>query len=127
MGNYINTQENDRIFESDVKKIVDSINDELEEKARLDGFKPFEDVYRIGDCGYVTEQEYEKAFENLPAWAKDAYLIVSNMCYEPMENFIVRLYNVGGLTLLDQFTQEMFDNGYSEDVYYTETDEEGNC
>lgn len=62
----------------DIAAMVHLIDGRLLHACRDAGFRPHEGIYRIGDDGYVTEREFENAFADQPAWARDAYMAEGN-------------------------------------------------
>ena len=62
----------------DVADMVERVDEKLSPLTRYDGFQPYEGIYRLGDWGYVTETEYNKAFEHEDGWAQDAYILDGN-------------------------------------------------
>ena len=76
-----------------------------------------EDVYRIGDWGYVRAADYEQAFEGEPAWAQDMYMLDGN---EPDRDAEwVETYNAGGNAALSLALDRQFDEGRADNVFYT--------
>ena len=51
------------ITAKDITDMVERVDAKLTPKCRYDGFQPCEGIYRLGDYGYVSETEYDAAFE----------------------------------------------------------------
>ena len=68
---------NRQLEAADIIRMVERLNRRLLPQARFDGFKPCEDVYRIGK-GYVTEDAYRQAFAGEPEWAENCYTLQAN-------------------------------------------------
>ena len=108
----------------DVADMVERVDEKLSPLTRYDGFQPYEGIYRLGDWGYVTETEYNKAFEHEDGWAQDAYMLEGNgVGY----GRIARLYNDGDVEALSDYINERFNNDQMDDVFYTEATEDGEC
>ena len=112
------------ITAEDITDMVDRVDAKLTPKCRYDGFQPCEGISRLGDYGYVTETEYDAAFEGEPYWARDAYMLEGNGVGHGR---IARLYNDGDVEALSDYVNERFDNDQMDDVFYTEATEEGEC
>lgn len=112
------------ITAKDIADMVERVDAKLLPLCDYEGFEPYEGIYRLGDYGYVTETEYNAAFEGEPYWAQDAYMLEGNGvgCGR-----IARLYNDGDVEALSDYINERFDNDQMDDVFYTEATEEGEC
>ena len=76
-----------------------------------------EDVYRIGDWGYVRAADYEQAFEGEPEWARDMYMLDGN---EPDRDAEwVETYNAGGNAALSLALDRQFNEDRADNVFYT--------
>lgn len=60
-------------------------------------------VYYIGELGWVTEDEWDKVFDGLPEWARDAYMIEAEAAYDDdIVDDIAAAYNEGGMDALGE-------------------------
>lgn len=110
-----------KIYADDIQAMVERVDAKLAPLCDYEGFQPCEGIYRLGDWGYVTETEWNKAFENEECWASDAYMLNGN----GVDNGIIsRLVNERGSALSD-YINERFDDDEMDDVFYTEATEEG--
>lgn len=85
-----------------VTDLVERIDTRLLRKTR--GFFDFdagEWCYRLGDAGYVSESDWDAAFESEPHWAVTAYLMEGNGL---RQNAIIGTY-----VLFDTFPTEFWD------------------
>lgn len=92
---------------------------------RYDGFQPYEGIYRLGDWGYVTETEYNKAFEHEDGWAQDAYILDGNGVSHTRISQLINEDDTG--KAISDYINERFNNDQMDDVFYTEATEEGEC
>lgn len=113
-----------KIYADEIKAMVERVDAKLAPLCDYEGFKPYEGIYRLGDWGYVTETEYNAAFEGEAGWAQDAYMLEGNGVGHGR---IARLYNDGDVEALSDYINERFDNDQMDDVFYTEATEEGEC
>lgn len=97
------------------------IEGRFEGRYRYEGFEPVEWVYRIGDSGYVSETDWERAFEGEPAWAKDMFFLVMDDSGAAEEG--VRLWNAGMFDEFDELVQDVV--GESDWCFGTEATETG--
>ena len=110
------------ITATDIQEMVERIDARFYPIARYE-FEPFESVYRIGDYGYVTLDEWRKAFEDEPDWAETVYMLDGNQpgCAARW----AELYAQGGTEALDSELDEMFNADAADEVFYTEATEDG--
>ena len=97
----------------DVADMVERVDEKLSPLTRYDGFQPYEGIYRLGDWGYVTETEYNKAFEHEDGVS---HTRISQLINE----------DDTGKAISD-YINERFNNDQMDDVFYTEATEEGEC
>lgn len=105
-----------------VRRMVERVNERLLPLCRYDGFEPYQDVYRLGDNGYVTKAEWNDAFCIEPIWAEDAYLLVGNgwTCEQVGE------WEDKNKQYLCDAVARMFNDGETDHaVFATEADETG--
>lgn len=86
---------------------------------------PVEGIYRLGDWGYVTETEYNKAFEHEDGWAQDAYILDGNGVSHTRISQLINEDDTG--KAISDYINERFNNDQMDDVFYTEATEEGEC
>ena len=105
----------------DVQQLVQRVDDRLRPHLDPDDMEEGEDVYRIGDWGYVRAADYEQAFEGEPAWAQDMYALDGN---EPdRDTEWVATYNAGGSAALSLALDRQFDENRADNVFYTTASE----
>lgn len=89
----------------------------------FDTYTDTDNIWRIGDCGYVDADIYEQAFRdyeerNVEAeWARTMYVLDGNQ--PTYLEFFVKAYNYGGLELLEHLLSLQFENDDADVVYYT--------
>lgn len=89
----------------------------------FDTYTETDDIWRIGDYGYVDADVYEQAFRDYEErngkteWARTMYVLEGNQPYR-LEAF-VKAYNLGGIALLYGLLDVQFDNGDADEVYLT--------
>ena len=82
-----------------------------------------DNIWRIGECGYVDADVYEQAFRDYEErnweaeWARTMYVLDGNQ--PTYLEFFVKAYNYGGLKLLDYLLSLQFENDDADAVYYT--------
>lgn len=109
------------ITEEDVHMLVARVDDRLKPHLDPDDLEEGEDVYHLGDWGYVRAAEYERAFEGEPEWARDMYMLDGN---EPDRDAEwADIYNGGGMKALGEALDRMFDEDRADYVYYTTAEE----
>lgn len=105
----------------DVQQLVQRVDDRLRPHLNPDDMEEGEDVYRIGDWGYVRAAAYEQAFEGEPAWAQDMYMLDGN---EPdRDEEWVATYNEGSNAALSLALDRQFDENRADNVFYTTASE----
>ena len=109
----------------DVADMVERVDEKLSPLTRYDGFQPYEGIYRLGDWGYVTETEYNKAFEREDGWAQDAYILDGNGVSHTRISQLIDEDDTG--KAISDYINERFNNDQMDDVFYTEATEEGEC
>ena len=89
----------------------------------FDTYTETDDIWRIGDYGYVAADVYEQAFRDYEErngeaeWAHAMYVLEGNQPTR-LESF-VEAYNLGGMAMLDGLLDAQFDNGNADEVYLT--------
>ena len=89
----------------------------------FDTYTDTDNIWRIGDCGYVDADVYEQAFRDYEErngeaeWARTMYVLDGNQ--PTYLEFFVKAYNYGGLKLLDYLLSLQFENDDADAVYYT--------
>ena len=105
----------------DVQQLVQRVDDRLRPHLDPADLYEGEDVYRIGDWGYVRAADYEQAFEGEPEWARDMYMLDGN---EPDRDAEwVETYNAGGNAALSLALDRQFDEDRADNVFYTTASE----
>lgn len=106
------------------RDMIRSIDNRLIPECRdFDTYTEIDDIWRIGDYGYVDADVYEQAFRDYEEcngkteWACTMYVLEGNQP-DRLEAF-VKAYNLGGMALLYGLLEEQFDNGYADEVYLT--------
>lgn len=106
------------------RDMINSIDTSLIPKCRdFDTYTETDDIWRIGDYGYVDADVYEQAFRDYEEhngeteWARTMYVLEGN---QPTHlEFFVEAYNHGGMPMLDGLLGAQFDNGNADSVYLT--------
>lgn len=89
----------------------------------FDTYTETDDIWRIGDYGYVDADVYEQAFRDYEErngkteWARTMYVLEGNQP-DRLEAF-VKAYNLGGMAMLYGLLDDQFDNGNADEVYLT--------
>ena len=105
------------LTEKDVRIMVYRVDERLRPHLDPQDLEEGEDVYHLGDWGYVRAKDYEAAFESEPEWACDMYMLDGN---EPgNDGRWADVYNRGGLKALGEELARMFDEDRADSVYYT--------
>lgn len=106
------------------RDMIRSIDNRLTPECRdFDTYTETDDIWRIGDYGYVDADVYEQAFRDYEErngkteWARTMYVLEGNQP-DRLEAF-VKAYNLGGMALLYGLLYEQFDNGNADEVYLT--------
>ena len=95
----------------------------IPECRELDTYTETDNIWRIGDCGYVDADVYEQAFRDYEErngeaeWARTMYVLDGNQ--PTYLEFFVKAYNYGGLELLEHLLSLQFENDNADAVYYT--------
>lgn len=104
--------------------MINSIDTSLIPECRdFDTYTETDDIWRIGDYGYVDADVYEQAFRDYEErngkteWARTMYVLEGNQP-DSLEAF-VKAYNLGGRALLYGLLDDQFDNGDADEVYLT--------
>ena len=106
------------------RDIIHSIDTSLIPKCRdFDAYTETDDIWRIGDYGYVDADVYEQAFRDYEArngeteWARTMYVLEGN---QPNKlEYFVGSYNLGWMPMLNGLLDAQFDNGNADEVYLT--------
>ena len=106
------------------RDMIRSINTSLIPECRdFDAYTETDEIWRIGDYGYVDADAYEQAFRDYEArngeteWARTMYVLEGN---QPTHlRFFVEAYNLGGMSTLDALLYAQFDSGKANSVYLT--------
>lgn len=107
-----------------VQDMIHSIDTSLIPECRdFDAYTETDDIWRIGDYGYVAADVYEQAFRDYEErngeteWARPMYVLEGN---QPNRlEYFVEAYNLGGMPMLDGLLDAQFDNGRADEVYLT--------
>lgn len=106
------------------RDMIHSIDASLIPECRdLDTYTETDDIWRIGDYGYVDADVYEQAFRDYEErngkteWARDTYVLEGNQP-DRLEAF-VKAYNLGGTAMLDGLLDAQFNDGNADEVYMT--------
>lgn len=106
------------------RDMINSIDTSLIPKCRdFDTYTETDDIWRIGDYGYVDADVYEQAFRDYEErngkteWARTMYVLEGNQptC---LESF-VKAYNLGGMPMLNWLLDDQFNDGCADSVYLT--------
>ena len=110
------------------RDMIHSIDTSLVPECRgFDTYTETDDIWRIGDYGYVDADVYEQAFRDYEErngkteWARAMYVLEGNQPTR-LEAF-VKAYNLGGMPMLDELLDDQFDYGDAENVYLTNGEE----
>lgn len=106
------------------RDMITSIDTSLIPECRdFDTYTETDDIWRIGDYGYVDADVYEQAFRDYEErngetkWARTMYVLEGN---QPTRlEFFVEAYNLGGVPMLDGLLDAQFDNDEADSVYFT--------
>lgn len=109
----------------DVADMVERVDSRLLESCRYEEFEPGEGIYRIGDYGYVTVDEWAQAFKGEPAWAEPIYMLDANQCDRQDEWTLI--YDACGIDGLSRRLDEQFEHDQADVCFYTEADDEGHA
>ena len=106
------------------RDMIRSIDNRLAPECRdFDTYTETDDIWRIGDYGYVAADMYEQAFRDYEErngkteWARTMYVLEGNQP-DRLEAF-VKAYNLGGMAMLYGLLDDQFDNGDADEVYLT--------
>lgn len=106
------------------RDMIHSIDTGLIPECRdFDTYTETDDIWRIGDYGYVDADVYEQAFQDYEErngkteWARTMYVLEGNQP-DKLEAF-VKAYNLGGLPMLDGLLNDQFNDGCADEVYMT--------
>ena len=106
------------------RAMINSIDARLVPECRdFDTYTETDEIWRIGDYGYVSADVYEQAFRDYEdhngeaEWARTLYVLEGN---QPTHlGFFVEAYNLGGMPMLDGLLDAQFDSGNADSVYLT--------
>lgn len=106
------------------RDMIDSIDTSLTPECRdFDTYTETDDIWRIGDYGYVDADVYEQAFRDYEErngeteWARPMYVLEGN---QPNRlEYFAEAYNLGGMPMLNGLLDAQFDNGNADEVYMT--------
>lgn len=106
------------------RDMIHSIDTSLIPECRdFDTYTETDDIWRIGDYGYVDADVYEQAFRGYEGrngeteWARTMYVLEGN---QPNRlEYFVEAYNLGGMPMLDGLLDAQFGNGDADEVYLT--------
>lgn len=106
------------------RDMIHSIDNRLIPECRdFDTYTETDEIWRIGDYGYVDADVYEQAFREYEArngkaeWARTMYVLEGN---QPNHlEYFVEAYNLGGMPMLNGLLDAQFDNGNADEVYLT--------
>lgn len=106
------------------RDMISSIDNRLIPECRdFDTYTETDDIWRIGDYGYVDTDVYEQAFRDYEArngkaeWARTMYVLEGN---QPNRlEYFVKAYNLGGVPMLDGLLYAQFNDGHADNVYMT--------
>jgi len=104
--------------------MIRSIDTSLIPECRdFDTYTETDDIWRIGDHGYVDADVYEQAFRDYEnrngktEWARPMYVLEGN---QPNHlEYFVEAYDLGGMPMLNGLLDAQFDNGKAGSVYLT--------
>lgn len=107
-----------------VRDMISSIDSRLIPECRdFDTYTETDEIWRIGDYGYVDADVYEQAFRDYEArngkaeWARPMYVLEGN---QPNHlEYFVEAYNLGGMPMLNGLLDAQFDSGNADEVYLT--------
>lgn len=106
------------------RDMIHSIDNRLIPECRdFDTYTETDEIWRIGDYGYVDADVYEQAFRDYEErngkaeWARTMYVLEGNQPYK-LEYF-VGSYNLGGMPMLNGLLDAQFDSGNADEVYMT--------
>lgn len=107
-----------------VQDMIHSIDTSLIPECRdLDAYTETDDIWRIGDYGYVDADVYEQAFRDYEErngeaeWVSTMYVLEGNQ--PDRLEFFVKAYNLGGMSTLDALLYAQFNDGHADNVYMT--------
>lgn len=89
----------------------------------FDAYTDTDNIWRIGEYGYVDADVYEQAFcdyeerNGEAEWARIMYVLEGNQ--PDYLNFFVKVYNLCGRSVLRLLLEAQFDSGYANTVYLT--------
>lgn len=106
------------------RDMIRSIDTSLIPECRdFDTYTETDEIWRIGDYGYVDADVYEQAFRDYEErngeteWARTMYVLEGNQ--PALIEFFVKAYNLGGMPMLYGFLDAQFYNGNADEVYLT--------
>lgn len=106
------------------RDMIRSIDTSLIPECRdFDTYTETDEIWRIGDYGYVDADVYEQKFREYEErngeteWARPMYVLEGN---QPTHlEYFVEAYNLGGMPMLNGLLDAQFDNGNADEVYMT--------
>lgn len=109
----------------DIDRIIDHADRILKRQAKdfdywndMPGIIP---VFRIGDWGWVSEEQWDAVFDGLPDWAPVAYEVDANdPDWEGLRDRIAAAVDQGGRQALWDWCQELQDDNEFDVVFWTQ-------
>lgn len=106
------------------RDMINSIDVRLIPECRdFDTYTESDDIWRIGDAGYVDADVFEQAFRDYEErngeaeWARSMYVLDGNQ--PSLLELFVKDYNFAGVSVLDVLLDAQIDIGCADIVYLT--------